>query len=412
MHKKKLTQLKRGGFALALVLCGVILMLIVGVGVLSISMQSRSTAARSSSDISARSAADAGLTQALYTMNNILEAKTWSDGSLPKASYVQLPNSDATYSYQVTKITTADSNDDFYTLKCIGKSGRRQKTVSCTMELRGVFEYAIWVAGTLNLKSGTTISAYNQDADDPPLQIGTNSTAAGAITAKTGVTIDGDVVVGPDGDPEVVINNTTEAAITGETYPSLTTREIPTVTVPQYLVDMVSSGSIGTSATISSPAKYDSINLGGATGYDPNKVDKVSVNSNVEIYVTGDLKLGNGDEVIIQPDASLTIYLGGNLYVDNSGGINNLTKDPTKLQIYGLDTCANMDFKNSGTFYGAIYAPDADIHLYNSFNLYGAVVSKSFTQDMNANFFYDMNLREVDPTMIGVHMIIKRWSEL
>jgi len=81
------------------------------------------------------------------------------------------------------------------------------------------------------------------------------------------------------------------------------------------------------------------------------------------------------------------------------------------LKIYGLDTCTNIDFKNSGVFYGAIYAPDADIHLYNGFNVYGAVVGKSFTQDVNANFFYDMLLREIDPTEIGVHMVIKRWSE-
>ncbi|NIP23215.1 MAG: hypothetical protein GWN67_10220, partial [Phycisphaerae bacterium] len=91
--------------------------------------------------------------------------------------------------------------------------------------------------------------------------------------------------------------------------------------------------------------------------------------------------------------------------------INNLTKDPSKLKIFGLDSCTNIDFKNSGTFYGAIYAPDADVHLYNSFTLYGAVVANSFLQDVNANFYYDMNLREVDATMIGVEMVIKRWSE-
>jgi hypothetical protein len=411
MYRKKRKRLKIGGFVLGLVMCVLILLLVVGAGVIRLGMHGRAIAVRDSSQIMARSAADAGLTQALYSMNRMVEAKTWNDSSLPSVIDAPLMDSPATYSYTVTKITTADSNDDIYTVTCTGKYGLARRTVKSTLELKGVFEYAIWVAGTLNLKSGTTITAYNQDADDPPLQIGTNSTSSGAITAKTGVTIDGDVIVGPGGDPDVVINNTTEAAISGETYPSITTHKTPTVTVPQYLVDMVSSGTIGTSTTLSSAAKYNSINLGGATGYDPNKVDKVSVNSNVEIYVTGDLKLGNGDEVIIQPDASLTIFLGGNLYVDNSGAINNLTKDPAKLQIYGLDTCANMDFKNSGTFYGAIYAPDADIHLYNSFNLYGAVVGKSFTQDMNANFYYDMNLREVDPTMIGVHLVIKRWSE-
>jgi hypothetical protein len=343
-------------------------------------------------------------------MNRMLDKKTFNDNSLPNVSHELIPHSNSSFGYNVTKSTTADGND-LYTLTSVGRSGRFNRTVKCTLEMKGIFEYAIWVAGDLNLKSGTMISAYNQDADDPPLQIGTNSTSSGAITAKTGVTIDGDVVVGPGGDPTTVINNPAESTITGDIYPSLIEHKTPTVTVPQYLVDMVSSGTIGTSTTLSSAGKYDSINLGGATGYDPNKVDKVNVNSNVEIYVTGDLKLGNGDEVIIQPDASLTIFLGGNLYVDNSGAINNLTKDPTKLQIYGLDTCASLDFKNSGTFYGAVYAPNADVHLYNSFTLYGAVIANSFTQDMNANFFYDMNLREVDPTMIGVYMVIKRWSE-
>ncbi len=407
---KKLLQTKRGGFALAIVLTVVILLLIVGAGLLSIGNQERLKGVRTSSEIAARNAADTGLTKALFTMNRMLEKKTFNDNSLPHVTHELIPYSDATFGYNVTKSTLADGND-LYSITSVGKSGRYQKSVNCTLEMKGIFEYAIWVAGTLNLKSGTTISAYNQGADDPPLQIGTNSTDSGAITAKTGVTIDGDVVVGPGGDPTTVINNPDESTITGDIYPSLITHKTPEVTVPQYLVDMVSSGTIGTSAKLISAAKYDSINLGGATGYDPNKVDKVSVDSNVEIYVTGDLKLGNGDEVIIQPDASLTIYLGGNLYVDNSGAINNLTKDPTKLQIYGLDTCASLDFKNSGTFYGAVYAPNADVHLYNSFTLYGAVIANSFTQDMNANFYYDMNLREVDPTMIGVYMVIKRWSE-
>jgi Tfp pilus assembly protein PilX len=411
MYRKKRNRSKIGGFALGLVMCVLILLLVVGAGVIRLGMYGRAIAVRDSSQIMARSAADAGLTQALYSLNQMLDAKTWNDNSLPSAIDAPLMNSPATYSYTVTKTTAADSNDDFYSVTCTGKYGLARRTVRSTLELRGIFEYAIYTLGDLTLKSGTTITAYNIDADDPPLQIGTNSTDAGAITAKTGVTIDGDIVVGPGGDPDVIINNTTEAAITGETYPSLTEHKTPTVTVPQYLVDMVSSGTIGTSTTLSSAAKYDSINLGGSTGYDPNKVDKVNVDSNVEIYVTGDLKLGNSDEVIIQPDASLTIYLGGNLYVDNSGAINNLTKDPSKLKIFGLDTCANMDFKNGGTFYGAIYAPDADIHLFNSFELYGAVVANSFSQDMNANFYYDMNLREVDPTMIGVYMVMKRWSE-
>ena len=409
MNTKKWLQSKRDGFAIAIVLCSVVLILIVGVGVLSVGMHSRMRGVRTSSEIAARSAADAGLAKALFTLNKQLELKTWSDTSLPYVTNERIPNSDLSFSYNVAKTKTADGND-LYTLACAGKSGRSQKTVNATLELKGIFEYAIYVAENLTLRSGTTITAYNQDADDPPLQIGTNSTDSGAITCKTGVTIDGDIVVGVDGDPETVINNTTEATITGETYPSLIRNKTPNINVPKTLLEMASSGAIDTSITLSTSAKYDNINLIGASS-DPNKIDKVTIDKNVKIYVTGELRLGNGDEVEILPDASLTVYLAGNLYVDNSGAINNLTKDPKKLKIYGLDTCTNIDFKNSGTFWGAVYAPYADIHLYNGFNVYGAIVGNSFTQDVNANFYYDMDLREVDASEIGVYMVIKRWSE-
>jgi choice-of-anchor A domain-containing protein len=402
-------QSKRDGFAMATVLCVVVLLLVIGAAVLSLGLHGRSLAVRTSSEITARCTADAGLTKALAEMNKQLALKTFNDAGLPSAAYEPLPNCDSTYSYDVSKITLADGND-LYTIKCIGKAGLSRKTVNCTLEMKGIFEYAIYVAENLTLRSGTTISAYNQGADDPPLQIGTNSTEAGAVTCKTGVTIDGDIVVGPGGDPEVVINNTSEAFITGGAYSSLIKNKTPNINVPQALLDMVSSGAIDSSATLSSTAKYDNINLVGAST-DPNKIDKVTVDGNIKIYVTGDLRLGNGDEVEILPNASLIVFLGGNLYVDNSGAINNLTQDPKKLKIFGLDTCTNIDFKNSGIFYGAIYAPDADIHLYNGFNVYGAVVGKSFTQDVNANFFYDMLLREIDPHEIGVHMVIKRWSE-
>jgi Tfp pilus assembly protein PilX len=411
MDRKNLLQPKRGGFSMVLVLCVVVLLLVTGAGVLSLGTHSRMLGVRSSSEIAARSAADAGLTQAMFAMNKTLEAKTWSDSSLPNVTDAPLPNCDSTFSYNVTKATTADGND-IYTIECVGKSGRLQRTVNATLELKGIFEYAIFVASSILLRNGTTITAYNQDADDLPLQIGTNSTASGSIIAKTGVTIDGDIVVGVNGDPEVVINNTNEATITGQTYPSLIKNKTPNINVPQSLLDMPSGGILGVSTTLSSSAKYDGINLAA----DPNKGSTITVNGSIKLYITGDIRLGNTDKIQIvdaatNPNASLTIFLGGNLIIDNGGALNNLTTDPKKLKIYGLDTCQIIDFKNSGTFYGAIYAPNADIHLYNSFTVYGAVVGKSFTQDVNANFYYDMSLREAAPHEIGVHLVIKRWSE-
>ena len=411
MYKKKLLQSKRGGFAIAIVLCAVVLMLLIGAGLLGLGSHSRMMGVRNSSQIAARSAADAGLTKALFTMNEQLALKTWNDNSLPSASDERIPNTDSSFSYNIAKTTTADGND-LYSLSCSGKSGRFQKTVKATMEMKGIFEYAIYVAEDLDLKSGTTISAYNQQPGDPPMQIGTNSTDSGAVTAKVGVTIDGDIVVGVGGDPDTVINNTTEATITGQTYPSLIKHKTPKINVPQALLDMVSSGTLSNSTTISSSTVYDSINLTGTDSNSGALSEVITVDAqNVEIYITGDLIIGNSDVVEILPNASLTIYLGGDLLVDNSGAVNNLTMDPKRCKVYGLDTCTKVDFKNGGIFYGALYTPEADITLHSGVEVYGAMIGNSFTQLSNANFYYDMSLRVIDPLEIGVYMVIKRWSE-
>ena len=403
----RLIQSKRDGFAIATVLCVVVLLLIIGTGLLSVGMHQRMRGVRTSSEISARCSADAGLTKALAEMNKMLNLKTWNDTSLPSATDERLLNSDSIFSYNVAKIITADGND-LYTIQSTGNSSRSRKTVNATLELKGIFEYAIYVADTLDLKNGTSITAYNQKPGDHPLQIGTNSTASGAITAKIGVTIDGDVVVGVGGDAGTVIDSKAEAAISGQTYPSLIKNKTPAIKVPKYLLEMPSSGTITDSTTISTSATYDGINL---LGTDPNGMSTITIDGKVEIYVLGDIILGNGDEIQILPGSTLTIYLAGNLTIDNGGAINNLTMDAKALKIYGLDTCTSIDFKNSADFYGAIYAPEADILLRNGAQVYGAMVGKTFTQDVSGNFHYDMSLREVDPSEIGVYMVIKRWSE-
>ena len=255
------------------------------------------------------------------------------------------------------------------------------------------------------MKNGTTVTAYNMDADDPLLQIGTNSIETGAVTTKTGVTIEGDIVVGVDGDPAQVIDSKYEAAVKGSTYSSLVKNKTPKIKVPKSLLEMPSSGSITGTTTISNTAKYDSIDLTGSG-------DLINVDGkNVVLYVIGDLRLGNSDVLQLQPDAKLTIFLGGNLYIDNGGAINNLTMIPKQLKVYGLDTCINIDFKNSGSFYGAVYAPEADIRLYNGVQIYGSMIGESFIQDVNADFHYDMLLRQVDASEIGVHLVVNRWSE-
>jgi choice-of-anchor A domain-containing protein len=103
--------------------------------------------------------------------------------------------------------------------------------------------------------------------------------------------------------------------------------------------------------------------------------------------------------------------LGGDLEGKNSSTINNLTQDAKKLQIYGLDGCENMQFKNSSDFYGVIYAPNADVLMNNSANLNGSVVAKSFEQMNSATFNYDASLRDAGLNDEAVRFVVARWYE-
>jgi len=403
MNTKKLLKSKRKGTVMALMLVALMVLLLTGVGLLGMGLRSRIFALRTASDIAARSAADAGLAKALFEMNKKLKVKPWNDSTLPQITNEVLPGCDATFSYTIT-----GNSSSGYTVESAGNYSRAERKVNATLRLQTPFEYGIFVQSSMVLKNGTTIDWYNYNADDKNLQIGTNSTAGAAITAKLGVIINGDVVVGVDADPGEVVDNAHEAVITGDVYAMPEEYELPSVTVPQYLQLLPSQGVLTNSTTISSSAKYDSINLSAG--------NIAKIDGAVTLYVIGNLILDNSAQLQIvdastNPDASLTVYLGGNLVNKNGGLFNNETLNAGKLKIYGLDTCTRMDFMNSGVFYGAIYAPNADVHLYNSFEFFGSVIANSFRQDVNADLHYDASLRNATVNDEAVRFVVKRWCE-
>jgi hypothetical protein len=396
---KKVMRLERRGSALPLVLSVLVILLTIGTGLLGLGLHSQLFTVRTASDIIARCAADAGLTKALFELNEILAVKPWDDSTLPEATDQTLPNCDATFSYTVT----GDIGSGF-TIESIGKSGHAERRVYSTLRLQGLFEYAVFGEQDIGLKNSATIDWYNYDADDKNLQVGTNSTELGAVDLKNGATVNGDVVVGADGDPDVVIDGTW-ATITGETYAMTEVQDLPLVAVPGWLESVPSGGTIEDNTTISSSGKYDEIDL------ENGKI--LTIDGPVTLYITGDVTLKNSAEVqVVDADGvSLTLYLAGDAEVKNSGAVNNQTEDPKKVKIYGLDSCESIILKNGSDFYGTIYARNADVVMMNSGDAFGAIVAKSFEQKNSATLNYDASLREVNANDEGVRFVINKWSE-
>ena len=403
MSINRLLQSKERGTAMALALIALVLLLVMGMGLLSLGQHSRIFAIKATTGIAARCAADAGLIKAIYEMNNKLEEKPWDDNTLPEAINVLLPNSNTFFSYEIN----GDSSTG-YVIEATGTSGIATETVNSVLQLKGLFDYAIFTEDTLLLRQGTTVAGYNFDPDDDNLMIGTNSTSADSLLLGPGVTIEGDVVVGAEGDAAVVVDAINQTTITGDTYPLEEEFELPSITVPSYLESLPSQGTLTNSITIVAPMKYDGISL--------NSGRILTIDGPVVLYVTGDVLFDTSAEVRIvdvntNPNAFLVMYLTGDLTSQNEGIINNMTKDPRKLKIFALDSCKHIDFKTENVFYGAIYAPEAEVHLYNYVRFYGSVVAKSFIQDVYCDFNYDAALRDASVNDEGTYFTIKRWWE-
>jgi hypothetical protein len=407
---KKLLQSKRSGSATAFAVFTVMILLIMGVGLLALGFNSRIYSIRNVSDITARCAADAGLTIALFEMNEKIKTKPWSEDILPQATNVSLSHCDAVYSYTVSGDLLGG-----YVITSVGQSGGFQRTVYSTTTLKGLFENAILTKSDLILKSNTLIDGYNSlDTldTDTDADIATQSILDSSITLNSGVIVNGDVRVGRGGDPDAIIKDL-GATINGTTYASPITEPLPEISVPTLSYKGTSISAKGGTVTIT-PADsgtYTEISIS-KTG-DPGVLEISG--GDVELHITGDIELGQSCEIVIKEGSSLTLYADGDIHCRENSGMNteSAAKEANKLTIYatGEDT-QYFDIKAKSEWIGVVYAPNTDVDLYADGDIYGAVVANDFELKAGGNFHYDRALREVSIEDEGVHFVVNRWSEV
>lgn len=406
----KKPKTKRCASALVLVVFAIVVLALIGVGLLRIGLDSHVYAIRNSRVIAARSAADAGLTKAIYEMNKKLLISAWDDSTLPSAIDEILPNADAVFSYTITKLPATILSRP-YVIEATGRAGLAQRTVYATTKLRTLADYAIFVKNRLILKAGTTVSGF--DSTDPSktginVQIGTNSTSDDAVVLYSGVTIEGDVFVGAGGDVEEGIKDT-GATITGGEY-AQADETFTLFAPPAGLFDKVMPVIKGETVSITQndSGTYPSIDIYRGLG-GPGVLEVTS--GDVVLHITGDMNLGQDCEIIIRAGASMTVYLAGDLTSGNNSGFVN-ENTPPNLKLYGIaPESQTFDIKAGSEYFGQIYAPNADVKIKATGDLYGAFVAESFEMKSGGNIFYDKALSFVDITDQDARFAIDRWYE-
>ena len=413
MDRKKLLKSKRNGSAMALVLLAVVILLVIGAGLLNLGLHGRSLAARTSSEIAARCAADAGLTKALYEMNGKLNVVPWDDSTLPQATHEVLPNG-AIFSY-----TVVGNINSGYSLQSIGISGEARRAVRAALKLKGLFEFAVGAVADIALKSKTTIDGYNSaDLSDTDIDVAivTNSTSPDEIVLNMGATVNGDVLVGVGGDPEVVIKDQ-GGTITGDSYAMTQEIEFPPITAP-LMTDMGTGIEFKGTTVAIGPAdngQYTNIHISskkesGTKTKGPEPGILTVDGGDVVLHVSGDIWLGNSCEIVVKPGSSLTLYLEGDLIAGNDASINN-QNDPAGFKLYGTGESQKIELKAKDDFCGAIYAPDAFLFFHAWGDIYGSTLGYNVSIGSPSNFYYYEALAEVSVDDEGVRFVVERWQE-
>lgn len=407
---KKLLLSKRQGSAILLAVVSIVILLAMGIGLLSLGFNSRILSVRNSSDIVARTAADAGLTVALFEMNEILKAKLWNKGTLPEATDVSLPYCDAVYSYKVT-----GDHLDGYVITSVGKSNLAQRTVYATTVLKGLFDDAVLTKANLILKSGTLIDGYNSlDEFDvnTNADIATQSTLDSSIILNTGVVVNGDVRVGLYGNPNTAIKDL-GAKVAGLKHGATEKVPLPQITVPTTLLYKGTEISVTSDTVTITPADsgiYTAINL--QPNVEPGILEITG--GDVELYVTGDIDLGQSCQIIVKEGSSLTLYVDGDIHSRESSGIGveSDAKEAKTLELYATgDDHQYFDIKANSDWVGVIYAPNTDVNLYANGDAYGSVVAYNFEFKSGGSYHYDRALKKVSIEDEGIRLIVDRWSE-
>lgn len=392
----------RTGVAIVMVMFIMVILLAMGTAMLSLGTHVRLAAVRASSVISARTAADAGLTKALFEMNEKLEVTPWDNSALPQATNETLSGYNATFSYTIT----GDSGSGF-TIESTGKSGDwAQRKVNTTLRLQGPFDRALFSDGQMEIANNARVDSYNSAAGPYggsnmyPTSIGTNGTSSDTIRIVNNAEIIGDIVVGPGiKDLSKVVLIQQNASITGDIYAATEEKELDVIDAPS-LPDRGDNPS----GTITQSGKYKKILL--------SENEKIIIEGDVVLHITGDVELDNYASIEIKSGSSLTLYIDQKFKLSNDSSINNLAKDPTVCWVYSTATEeVQYTLDNNSDFYGALYAPNGNIEITNSGSIFGSVIADEIKVDNSGGVHYDEALKSGSVDDVGVNFVVKRWQE-
>ncbi len=370
--------------------------------------------------------AEAGVQYAIARMEAGLEAGTFSMPSSVGGT-VDLPISATpsgyNFTYEGDEVTMSAVNT--YQMTVYGGGARNSASkLDVKFKRASAIEFAAF--GDVEFDGANSSCVYSYDSEDPDNQPGDSDFEStgfadigsnGEIILRNNMVVDGDVALGADeADANAVATVDDKGATVSGTLGD------PIGWVDPDPLDVLESGYddlfVAAAATNDNGALPTSLVMEGAavtltagTYY----FDKIELKANagmnstltidasggpVNIYVQGPVTLGNAQTMDIQnANYEVNIRLsepsgglaGPDIFIADNGSIINMSGNPTDFTLYS-DSAAGVRFHNSSSLSGVVYAPDGQIEMDNSSDVYGSIWGNEIFIHNSGDLFFDTQL--------------------
>ncbi len=242
------------------------------------------------------------------------------------------------------------------------------------------FEWAAFGSDSIIMRNTGCTDSYNSDSGTYASTVTNdegNVGSNGYIKLANTATINGDAQTSLPGG----ITTDNSSKVNGETSTTAPERPMGFVTDAEYASAKTNSNA---------PAGFSGKYL-----YDPttnaltlnNKYDTLVLTSGV--YYFSSVTLGEQSAIKLAPGAEVTIYMTGNMTLNQGASVNPGGK-PNDFLIYSKGTALNI---NQGTeFRAAFWGPNANIKVEQNTNVYGALTGKSVRVVNSACIHFDRSL--------------------
>ena len=325
----------------------------------------------------------------------------------------------------------ADDPTQSVTLTSTGTYDNRTFTLTASVRPTGggtVFYNGNFINGTISVGNGDLVSAATIDSYNSgiaaynPLLPGSNATVAtnsmvdDALTVYFPSVFRGSFVAAPDALLDNVVN-LVGALATGPAATS-NAQEVrtPGTVVAPNTAGLTHRGAFSYSnpfsaKTLNTPGRFDSFSISSATvnvtvsgvyyitgnmsiGTNSTSVLNISDGVSAVFVVDGNVQITNGQVRLAGSSSNLAIYVSGNY--QQSGGLVNNSTATGRFTLFGTNSNTQLSLTNSGSIYGAIFAPQADVTMQsNSPKLYGAIIAKSLNMKDSSQLHFDEALRSL-----------------